>query len=418
MDINTVIDLPWLESATLDDLKTAMRQPHMLASVNALLQTPEGKTIAQDMLNDPDYIPKSKRQPTQEELEQIALDTQRAEDQARTDEEVLAAQHAEAALNPPAPVTPPEERKKVVVDYQVTAEDGTPIGRPTHIEGWDHAEVVEKLKNAHTHAVRYAERVKRNKIQSVESSTQQQQRTAQVQRLETEAQEAIAAAGKDPAKLVDAVKKVSAAEREAEAQKQAALAEGRAIADVWKADHTDDFVPCEANSKFIGDWLVKNNRELSYENLELAYTATRHQLVKPVEEPIAAVASNVQPPAPAVVVADPPSITAPVAPAAAPVLNAAVQPVQPAPTATVPTPAAAPIAQPAARRPGVNGSLPPGTLTAVRPRIDRGPVVSTKAEMMAEIDAMSPKEYRYKVEKSPEFRARLEAAGIPVLGQH
>ncbi len=46
MNTDTVIDLAWLESATLDDLKFAMRNPLQLTTVNALLQTPEGKAIA------------------------------------------------------------------------------------------------------------------------------------------------------------------------------------------------------------------------------------------------------------------------------------------------------------------------------------------------------------------------------------
>src|ERR1700687_692067 len=175
MDVNTVIDMNWLESATLADLKSAMRNPSQLAAVNALLQTPEGKAIASEMLNDPDYIPKPRQAaPTAEEAAQIAADLAIANQQ---EAEAAAAKLAEAtqpkveeAVQPAA-----EEKKKIVLDYQVTAEDGTPLGRPTHIEGWSWEEVSEKQKQAHINAVRYAERVKKNRVTSIEARTQQKQ---------------------------------------------------------------------------------------------------------------------------------------------------------------------------------------------------------------------------------------------------
>lgn len=411
MNVDT-LDMDWLKSATLDDLTGAMRSgPQVLAAVNALLQTPEGKVIGQEMLNDPDYIPVSKRTPDPEEAAQIAEDEARAAEQARIDEEAAA---ADALVNPPA--APAPERKKIVVNYQATTEDGTPIGRPTHIEGWTWEEVSQKQQDAHVNAVRYAERVKKNRVQSVESTTQQTQRQAQVKQLEQDAQTAAAEAAKDPSKLVDAVKKATAADREAEVERQAAIARGRAIADSWIKDHVDDFVPCDANSKLMGQWMQTNNLTLSYENLELAYTATKHQLVKPVEDHAEA-APNTPPTAPAATAPATPSITAPVAPATVTEIPTETPVVQPASTVPTTTPAAAPNAQPAARRPGVNGGLLPGTLTAVRPRVNQGPVVSTYDEMMREIDAMPAKEYRNKVEKDAKFRARLEAAGIRVLGQ-
>ena len=79
MDVNTVIDMNWLESATLADFKAVLQMakfhPNKLAEVNALLATEEGKAIASEMLNDPDYVPKSRQAtPTPEEAAQIAAD--------------------------------------------------------------------------------------------------------------------------------------------------------------------------------------------------------------------------------------------------------------------------------------------------------------------------------------------------------
>jgi hypothetical protein len=417
MNIDTVIDISWLESATYEDLKSAMRIPAKLAEVNALLRTPEGQEISADMISDPDYVPKSKRVPDPEEAAQIAADLALAEQQAA---DALAAEAVVVPVVPEPVVAPVEEKKKIVVNYQATAEDGTPIGRPTHIEGWSNEEVIEKMKNAHINAVRYAERVKKNKVSSIESNSQQVRAQQQVKDLETEAAAAVTEAAKDPEKLPDAIRKVTKAEREAQIATETARQHGKAIADAWMTDHKEDFQPCEANSKIIGNWLQANTLGLTYENLELAFAATETQLAKPmyqapVEEVSAPVASNAHAVAPVAPAPVTPSITAPVVVAAEPTSMPVTQPVQPVVAAPVSPSAAAPIAQPAARRPGVNGSLPPGTLTAARPVLQQQPVVSTQAELLKEINKMPRDEYRRKI-KTREFVERLEAAGIPVVG--
>ena len=422
MDVNTVIDLTWLESATLADLKSAMRNPSQLAAVNALLQTPEGKAIASDMLNDPDYVPKPRgAAPTPEEAAQIAADLAIA-NQQEAEAAAAAAKLAEVVqpkVEEVVPSTPVEEKKKIVVDYQVTAEDGTPLGRPTHIEGWSYDEVIEKLKAAHVNAVRYAERVKKNKVTSIEARTQQKQAEEQVQKSEQEASVAVeeAAKEKDPIKLKNAISKVSKADRDAEIARETAKAQGAVIGNAWMADHKEDFQPCEANAKIIGDWLATNQLELSYENLELAFVANETRLAKPVpqapvvETPAAAVAN---PPAnaSAVPAVATPSITAPPTASAEPVLPPATQTSQPAVAASESTSAAAPNAQPAARRPGVNGSLPPGTMSAQRPVAQQQPQ-TTRADLLKEMKKMSSDELRKKL-KNTEYVSKLRAAGIPV----
>ena len=421
--METVINLAWLESATLADLKSAMRNPTQLVAVNALLQTPEGKAIASEMLNDPDYVPKPKQvQPTPEEAAQIAADTALAEQQAveaaRLDEEAKKA--AEALVPPPPPVV--EEKKKIVIDYQVTAEDGTPLGRPTHIEGWTQEEVNEKLKAAHINAVRYAERIKKNRVQSVEAQTAQRQSQEQLQKAEQEANVAVeeAAKEKDPAKLKEAISKVSKVERDAQIARETALAQGRAVANVWMSDHKEDFQPCEANTKIIGEWLSANKLELSYDNLELAFKATETRLAKPVhqapvEEAPAALVVNPPAAAPVAPAAPAPPIAAPAVVAAEPVSTPAAQSSQPVVAAPEPTPAAAPNAQPAARRPGVNGGIAPGSMSAPRPSVQEQPQTTTRAVMLKEIKKMSQDEFRKKL-KNAEYVGKLRAAGIPVAG--
>jgi hypothetical protein len=422
MDTNTVIDLQWLQSADLNDLKSAMRHPGKLAEVNALLQTDEGKVIAGEMLADPDYVPVSKRPVSDEEKEQIAADTAIAEAQAIED----AAEAAAILATPLAPVievpaVAPVKKEKIVVDYQCRAEDGTPIGRPTHIEGWTWEEVSKKQEDAHVNAVRYAERVKKNKVNSVETTSKQVRDQAQVTIAEAEAEAAIQEATKDPIKMSEAIRKVTKAERESQIVKDSNRAAGLVVANTWMADHLEDFLPCDANSNFMSKWLQDNNLGLTYDNLELAYTALETKLVKPrvvqppvLEEP-AATAPNVPVAAPVTPVVAPPPIVAALPIVAAPVIPAAPQLVQPALTAPEPTPVAAINTAPATRRPGINGSLPPGSLTAVRPLAQQLPVVSTKAELLKEIYNMPREEYRKKL-KTQEFVARLRAAGIPVVG--
>ena len=423
MDINVVIDMDWLKSATYADMKSVLnasaRYPDKVAALNALFATPEGMQIAHEMINDPDYIPVSKRPVDPAEAAQIAEDLRIAEEQAELDRKAAEEAVAEAApVVEVPPVAPIEEKKKIVVDYQVRDEQGNPIGRPTHIEGWSWEEVSKKQVAAHENAVRYAERVKKNKARDIEVTTENKQLSEQAATSAKEATAAVETATKenDPAKLQEAIRKTAKADRDAELAIQAAKQKGQLIANAWLADHKEDFLQCDANTKIIGEWMAANGLTLTYENLENAYAANETKLVKPsarpVEEP-AVEAPNAPAAAPAATAAPAPVIPAPapVVAVPAPATPPASQPVVPAPS---PTPVAAPNT-PAARRPGVNGSLPPGTLTAARPAAQQVPETTSIDAFKKEVDKMPGKEFRQKVASSKQFRDQLRAAGIQIL---
>jgi hypothetical protein len=413
--IEGTYNMAWLEAATKESLKAALLDSNARPQLEKLLRTPKGANIASQIINGTRPQAEAVAEVVASE-EQVQIDA----DIARADAEAAEAARItaeEAARNMPSN-TPVEEKKKIVVDYQVTDEKGVAIGRPTHIEGWTNEEVIEKLKAAHVNAVRYAERIKKSQITSIQSQTEQAHARAAVKKSEQEATEAleVATKEKDPAKLQDAIKKVSKAERDAQIAREAEEAQGRIIAKVWMEDHKDDFQPCDASSNIIGEWLTQNGRELSYENLELAFEAKKHQLPAPtrqaVEETPAAPASN----APVSATAAPAASAAPIVPpAAAAVVPASTVTPSAVPPAAATTPLPTPVAAtntPAARRPGVNGSLPPGSLSAQRPSEQAAPQATDVVALKKEIARMPAQEYRKKLQTSKEFRDRLVAAGI------
>lgn len=436
------INLDWLKSANLEELKNAMRSGGaVLGAVNALLQTPDGKKIAYEMMNDPDYVPFSQRQPDPEEAAQIAADEAEAARQAAESE--AARQADELAANQPQPTetateTPTvEEKKKYAIDYQVTDEDtGRPIGRATHFESFG-TEVealrvfVEKLKAAHINAVRYAERIKSNRfkqsaaaLEATERSVAANAAQAESDRLATEA-----AKEQDPAKMQEAVKKATAAQRDADIARKASMEHGRIIAATWMEDHKHDFLPCDASTNIMGDYLKTNNLVLSYDNLEKAFAAVKHQL-PPVKDgqqgaatdvtTSAVTVDNSQSAAAAASAAPAASITPPVAAAAAPetTSQSSVAPPASTTTAQASTPAASNQTS-AARKPAVNGGLQPGQLSAQRPSAStttQQDPAATRAQLLREIGKMNPAIYRKKLATDKNFREKLIAAGIPVVG--
>ncbi len=444
----SVFTLDWLKSVTLADFKKSAGKvapgSQELADLNALLSSDEGKTIAFEMLNDPDYKPVSQRQPTEEEVAQIAADTARAEAEAAEaatvavptpEEQTFASTLAAAAAKAMAEREAEDAALckegigvhrdangivvRIVQDYQVLGENDHPIGRPTHLEARSWPELVLKQKTAHENAVRYAERVKSSKFKSAAIAMQGVESNQAVKAAQEESAKLAEEAVKeqDPAKMKEAVKKSVQAEREAQAASETARSYGQSVAQLWMDDHTDDFVACQASSTIIGGWLTENNLPVSYENLESAFQACKHQLPKPeirVEVPVAPV-DNPPVAAPVAPVAPPASIPPVAPPAAAVTPSAATPPVtQPAAKAPAATPVAAVPNPPAARRPGVNGSLAPGSMSIARPTVVAQPT-ATRAELLHAINKMSREEYRKKLHDA-NYVKQLQAAGIPVIG--
>lgn len=449
------IDLNWLESATLDNLKSAMKVGgEVLAAVNALLLTPEGKKIANDMLNDPDYIPRSQRTPDPEEAAQIAADEAVAQQQAAQAEEEAAALAAAAEAEAQAQAqaqrvavdTAAEDAEaaaagvtvhrdtdgritKLVKDYQATDEDNRPIGRPTHLEAKSWAELAQKDTVAHINAVRYAERVKSNRFKQSAATLSIIDKSAAAKATLEEsgrlAEEAVNT--KDPAKFQEATKKAIDAEREAQESAAAYHQHGKLVAESWMQDHVEDFLPCEANSKIMGSYLLANGLNTTYDNLETAFQAVKTQLSKPEKQPTTEVtsaapvinppaAAPAAPPAPAASIT-PPALVATV-PASTPV--AVVQPTVAAPPSAATAPTATPVTAlntpQVTRRPAVNTGLQPGAMSAARPVIVPDDPSTTRSQLLKEIGKMAPEIYRKKL-KDTNYVAKLKAAGIPVVGQ-
>jgi hypothetical protein len=234
---------------------------------------------------------------------------------------------------------------KLIQDYHVPREDGTPIGRPTHLEARSWPELVAKQKEAHSQATRAFDRLKSQKI-----SFKDQQPIVPAQQSDADLLAAMKdLRSDDPQKQLDALRKVQKAEAD---KVNAEQAEFRRQADVSKrflANHKHDFNNCKANIEMVKEYF-EQNPELAWtdDNLEICLHALESKLA-PVE-PVAPVAP-----------ANP-------APAVAPVVPTIATPAAVQPQVIVPAPTAAP-ANPVVivPRPGVNGGLVPGETSASRP---------------------------------------------------
>lgn len=420
------INLGWLKSATLDDLKAAMRAGgDVLAACNSLLQTPDGKAIAFEMMNDPDYVPVAKRQPDAEEAAAIAEDEARAKQQAEEEARRNATENAADNLSTPTETKEEvvEEKKKIIVEYQVTDEKGKPIGRITHVEGWSPEEIYEKLKAAHINAVRYAERLKENRSKQAVIAADADVKNAAARAAKDEADRLAeeAANEADPEKRKEKISKIREAQVKAKDADDDAKNHGKLVAQAWMEDHKEDFLPCIASSNIMKEYMVANGLGMTYENLEKTFKAVKHQL-PPVERQQATEVTTLadsenNPPAPAPVAAAPApaTITPPVAQANGTNQPTAQPPAEPpaaAATAPTPTSVAANNTPAATRRPGVNGSLQPGSMSAARPSEVAPPTPQeTRSQLLRAIGKMSSVEFRKKL-RDANYKAQLDAAGI------
>ncbi len=285
---------------------------------------------------------------------------------------------------------------KFIQEYQVTDEQGRPIGRPTHLEARSWIELNRKQRIAHENASRAFARVKEQKLTFQKKQEEQQRNT------DVEMQQAIADLNStDPTKKLAAIRKIAASDPEAQAKERAAAE----VAETYKfrAQHVKDFNPCAANVKLMTDYIRDNGLEWTAENLDLAFMAQESQLA-PVEVPRTEPAPNPTPvtkatpaaPVAAAAVPAPPVVPPASTPAEVPT------PAQPAPVVNPPAPAAPP-------RPAFNGGLVPGeTVSGTRPLPNA--VKLTKRE----IASWDPATMRKNMQ-DPEIVRQMEALGIGVL---
>jgi hypothetical protein len=232
----------------------------------------------------------------------------------------------------------------------------------------------------------------------------------------------VALESKDTVKASDVIREViesSYKQRDEELRAKIDQENGRAISNEFMRRHLHDYVPCEANSKAIDEYFRDHNLQFTLDNLEAAFQDLKEQgnkLAKAdaVATVPAVVAAN--PVAPATVVTPvTPVIPAAETPTTVPALvTPEAQPqelVTPVVAATAPTPAA-PNQQPAARRPGVNGSLPPGSLSAQRPGTP-DPALARK-EFLKTVRDMGSDVMKAKLKNDPQFVKQLAAYGIPI----
>lgn len=304
---------------------------------------------------------------------------------------------------------------KLVQEYQVRDEDGTAIGRPTHLEAKSTLELLSKQRKAHEEAVRFGYRMKKQKLQFKSDAPKPL--------LSAEAIQAAARAAldeKDESKATDVVREIIRSDFEQQEQalrNQIAFENGRAISNEFRSRHLHDYNPCDANKQTLNGYFKDNpDLEFTIDSLEFAFTdlTNRGKLVPIARQATTHVETVPNPNASTSAAAPTAVITAPSVAAVetAPVVDAAVPPSQAAPTATVATPAPAANVTPPARRPAVNGGLPPGALSAQRPGALSH--LQTRKEFLKVILDMKPEVIKQRLRTDPQFVQQFKRHGIPI----
>ena len=267
---------------------------------------------------------------------------------------------------------------KIIKTYQARDESGNPIGRPTYLEAKNWAELSVKQQNAHEHAVRFGERVKKQQItKKTDVAPVQTLSDAELQKLQDELKSEdrdVAAKAAEQVRRNDETKKFAEADKAIEDARQAK------VSYAFLTKHVNDYNSCQANNKLLSDYIHDNKLEWTEDNLEAALIAVESQLAEK-EQPAFAVPANPAPVTPAPVVPPPAPVATPVPPAV---------PNNPAPPAA---------------RPGVNGGLVPGEQSAPRPSSQ--PKGLTKED----VQKMSREEFRRRM-KDPKFQAEVNALKI------
>ena len=342
--------------------------------------------------------------------------------------EELAAQATTAAAEVPAaqPVVetpaPGVERKKIVREYQVRDEDGNPIGRPTHLEAWSAEEMIDKMQTAHENATRAFHRLKKQKLQFTEKESSRVLTPEDIKAAATKALEAKDAV--EAERLVRGVLDSTYKQKEIEIKQKSDYQEGARIGNEFVRKHLYDFNPCRANMVALAEYLKEHGLDFTLDNLEVALVDLQEQGDKLAAVTTVAAATRPEEQAANTPVTSAVPATAaqpelPAATAAAATVQEVAQPTaetsasQPAVAATVTTPVATqPNAATPTRRPGVNGSLPPGSMSANRPAaVDPA---QARKEFMRELKAMAPDVMKKKLATDPQFVKQLQTYGIRI----
>lgn len=325
-----------------------------------------------------------------------------AEQQRLADEATRKAAEAEAARLAAEAAKP----KKIVVEYQVRDENGNPIGRPTHLEATSEEEMRQKLIKAHEEATRGFHRLKKQLGNVKETYAKKAEPAVPAAPVLNDAE--IMQALKDlksddPQVQLNAHQKLTKSEVDRQlaaqrAEREAHDAAARASQE-FLARHKKDYNNINANNVLIGQYIQDNELDWTLDNLEVAFAALESQLA-PVEQPVATVTQTnpVQQPA----ATTPTATQQPVASST----TVAAQTSASSTVATTETPAAAANTATQQRRPGVNGSVEPGSSSVPRPRT---PDTTTDIGLtLAEIKSWNPQTMRRNM-GNPAMRQKIEA---------
>ena len=357
-----------------EELKKIVADPDKLSEVNAMLAEPSEPVDPVAPVADPPT-------PTPDDAAKIEADRVAAE-AAELEADKTAAKLAEQEAYKAAGLTVETDSAgnitKIIKTYQARDESGNPIGRPTYLEAKNWAELSVKQQNAHEHAVRFGERVKKQQItKKADVAPVQTLSDAELQKLQDE----LKSEDRDvAAKAAEQVRRNDEAKKFAEADKAIEDARQAKVSYAFLTKHVNDYNNCQANNKLLSDYIHDNKLEWTEDNLEAALIAVESQLAEK-EQPAPVVPANPVPVTPAPVVPPPATVATPVPPAV---------PNNPAPPAA---------------RPGVNGGLIPGDQSAPRPSSQ--PKGLTKED----VQKMSREEFRRRM-KDPKFQAEVNALKI------
>lgn len=364
-----------VDSWTAAQLKEEFKIPGRRDEIVDFMNSPEGRSVIADAVSesipsieDEPIIPEGEEvPPTELVLGEVQVDEQQIE------QDRLAAEAAQAEANKiVADLAKQQEADrrtaelraagitilynadgsilKIIKEYQAKADDGTPLGRPTHLEARNWEELSIKQENAHVQATKAFHRLKNQKT----TFNRNQPAIPQTMSDEELVQAAEDMKSDDIERAAIADRKIRANQILLDQQKAALDRENLRQKEVsldWLMKHPE-FNRCQANSQMIASYIKENDLEWTVDNLELAYTAVESQLTPKV-------VAEATPP-----VVDNPPTKVPVTPAPT------VPAITPAVVAAKEIPVVAHVVanpQVAAPRPGVNSGLVPGQMSAPRP---------------------------------------------------